>query len=130
MAVTMKLIYPAATNAFINGFLLILNLTYIPARKFLAWTSQTCPELRRDLHHFQMMRKRETTVKRPPARRAASDRENGRSEVSITGVIAIKIIAKGIAHEVNLSHELNIFFGTNARIMAIGKKYRTKKYNG
>jgi len=29
------LIYPAATSAFINGFLLILDLTYIPVRKFL-----------------------------------------------------------------------------------------------
>jgi len=69
-------------------------------------------------------------AKRPPTRRAASSRENGRSEVSITGVIAIKIIASGIAHAENLSHELNMLRGTKARIIVIGRINKEKLYNG
>lgn len=77
-----------------------------------------------------MIRIRLTAEKTPPARRAASSRENGRSEVSITGVVAIKIIASGIAHIANFNHDLNISREINARTIAIGKKYRAKKYNG
>lgn len=65
-----------------------------------------------------------------PARRAASSLENGRSEVSTTGVIAIKIIASGIAHTTSFSHDLNISRETNARIMTIGSKKREKLYSG
>ena len=68
--------------------------------------------------------------KTPPARRAASDREKGRSEVSITGVLAIKMIASGIAHAASLSHDLNISRGTNARTITIGREKSEKKYNG
>ena len=61
-------------------------------------------------------------AKRPPARRAASDRENGRSELSTAGLSVMKIIARGMVHMASLSHELNMLRGTNARIMAIGMK--------
>lgn len=73
-----------------------------------------------------MMRRRDATAKTPPARRAASSRENGKREVSITGVLAIKIIARGIAHIANFNHDLNISRDTNVRTTAIGKKKRAK----
>lgn len=67
---------------------------------------------------------------RIPASRAASSRENGRSEVSITGVVAIKITASGIAHTANLSHDLNISRGMKIRNKVITRTYRAKLSRG
>ncbi len=77
---------------------------------------------RRAKNSEMMIRARLTAEKIPPARRAASSRENGRSDVSHTGVAQIYRIEIGIAHTANFSHDLKISRGTNERIITIGRK--------
>ena len=75
------------------------------------------------------MRARLATEKTSPARRAASSRLVERKELT-TGCVATSISKSGSAHAANFSHDLNISRGTNARMMAIGRKKREKLYSG
>lgn len=61
-----------------------------------------------------------------PARRAASSRLVERKELT-TGCVATRMSRSGSAHAANLSHDLNISRGTNARIMAIGRMKSEKR---
>ena len=61
-----------------------------------------------------------------PARRAASSRLVERKELT-TGWVATRTNKSGTDHAANLSHELNMYRGTKARTIAIGRKKSEKR---
>ena len=54
-------------------------------------------------------------------------KNSGIQELLVTGVMKMTMSESGTNHAASRSHELNIVRGTNARIIAIGKKDSEKK---